>query len=41
MLSDLPDQVTERWISEQLKRLGMEEAVFYKSLGTVGGGEVI
>lgn len=41
MLFDLPDQVTEEWISKQLKRIGIEEAVFYKSLGTVGGGEVI
>lgn len=38
MLMDLPDRVTEKWISEQLKRLGMDEGVFYKSLGTVGGG---
>ena len=38
MLMDLPDQVTEKWVSEQLKRLGMDEGVFYKSLGTVGGG---
>ena len=38
MLMDLPNQVTEKWVSEQLKRLGMDEGVFYKSLGTVGGG---
>ena len=38
MLMDLPDQVTEKWVSEQLKRLNMEEGVFYKSLGSVGGG---
>lgn len=38
MLMNLPDQVTEKWVSEQLKRLGMDEGVFYKSLGTVGGG---
>jgi len=38
MLMDLPDKVTEKWVSEQLKRLGMDEGVFYKSLGTVGGG---
>ena len=38
MLMDLPDQVTEKWISDQLKRLNMDEGVFYKSLGTVGGG---
>lgn len=38
MLMGLPEQVTEKWVSEQLKRLGMDEGVFYKSLGTVGGG---
>ena len=38
MLSDLPTQVTEDWISKQLKRLNMDEGVFYKSLGTIGGG---
>ena len=38
MLMDLPDIVTEKWVSEQLKRLNMDEGVFYKSLGTVGGG---
>ena len=38
MLMDLPDQVTENWISTQLKRLKADEGVFYKSLGTVGGG---
>lgn len=38
MLMDLPNQVTEKWVSEQLNRLGMDEGVFYKSLGTVGGG---
>ena len=36
MLSELPDQVTEKWISEQLKRLNVDEGVFYKSLGSVG-----
>ena len=35
---DLPNQVIEKWVSEQLKRLGMDEGVFYKSLGSVGGG---
>ena len=40
MLMDLPDQVTEKWVSDQLKRLNMDEGVFYKSLGTVGGGEI-
>ena len=38
MLMNLPDQVTEKWITEQLKRLNMDEGTFYKSLGTVGGG---
>ena len=38
MLMNLPDQVTEKWITEQLKRLNMDEGIFYKSLGTVGGG---
>ena len=38
MLMNLPNQVTEKWVSEQLKRLGMDEGVFYKSLGSVGGG---
>lgn len=41
MLEDLPDSVTEKWITDQLKRIGMDEGMFYKSLGTVGGGEVI
>ena len=38
MLSDLPDEVTTDWISEQLKRIGITEDVFYRSIGTVGGG---
>lgn len=38
MLMNLPDQVTEKWITEQLNRLNMDEGTFYKSLGTVGGG---
>lgn len=38
MLSDLPDRVDEKWVSTQLKRIGMDEGTFYKSLGTVGGG---
>ena len=38
MLSDLPDTVTEKWISCLLKRIGMDEGMFWKSLGTVGGG---
>jgi RNA-splicing ligase RtcB len=38
MLADLPDKVTEKWVTKQLSRLGMDEGMFYKSLGTVGGG---
>ena len=38
MLSDLPEHVTEKWVSDQLKRLNMDEGTFYKSIGTVGGG---
>lgn len=38
MLGNLPEFLNERWVSEQLKRIGMSEDVFYKSLGTVGGG---
>lgn len=38
MLDDLPEDVTEEWIIKQLRRIGMDEVVFYKSLGTVGGG---
>ena len=33
-LSDLPDTVTEKWVSDQLKRLNMDKAMFYKQLGT-------
>ena len=29
----------EDFISRTLKRIGMEERVFWKSLGTLGGGE--
>lgn len=38
MLSYLPDNVTEDWISSVLKKIGMEEGTFYRSLGTCGGG---
>lgn len=37
-LSDLPNHVDENWVTDQLKRIGMDEGMFYKSLGTVGGG---
>ena len=29
----------EKFISKTLKRIGMNEGIFYKSLGTLGGGE--
>jgi RNA-splicing ligase RtcB len=38
MLADLPDKVTEKWVTQQLNRLGMDEGMFYKSIGTVGSG---
>lgn len=38
MLGDLPDTVTEEWISKSLRRVGMDEGVFWKSLGSIGGG---
>jgi len=38
MLKDLPDSVNESWVISQLKRLNMDPAVFYHSIGTVGGG---
>lgn len=38
MLGDLPSKVDEKWISDVLKRIGMDEGYFYKSLGTIGGG---
>lgn len=38
MLMDLPNHVDEKWVSDQLERIGMDEGMFYKSLGTVGGG---
>ena len=36
----IPDvgRIDEAYISKMLKRIGMEESVFYKSLGTLGGG---
>ena len=37
-IDHLPNVVTEKWIGKQLKKLGMEPGVFYKSLGTIGGG---
>ena len=38
MLSGLPNKIDEKWVSKQLTRLNMDEGVFYKSLGSVGGG---
>ena len=38
MLMDLPDTVTEKWVLQVLDRVGMDVATFYKSLGSVGGG---
>ena len=37
-LSGLPVQVTEEWISDVLRRINMQEGIFYKSLGTLGSG---
>lgn len=38
MLNGLPTRVDEKWVSDKLKVLGMDEATFYRSLGSVGGG---
>ena len=38
MLEKLPVNVDERWVSKRLKELSVDEGVFYKSLGTLGGG---
>lgn len=38
LIYELPDTVTEKWVSDQLKRLNMDEGTFYKSIGTVGSG---
>ena len=32
--------VNEKYISDMLKRIGMDEGMFYKSLGSVGGGRL-
>lgn len=37
-LSGLPDLVDEKWVSLMIKRIGIDPAVFWKSLGTIGGG---
>lgn len=31
--------VGERYITEMMKRIGMDEGIFYKSIGSLGGGE--
>ena len=38
IFSKLPDTVTEKWISDVLKRVGMNEGLWYKSINSVGGG---
>ena len=38
MLSSLPTQVTEKWISDMCKRIGMDEGIFYHSIMSIGGG---
>lgn len=36
-----PDKIDEKWIATTLRRLSMDPGVFWKSLGTLGGGEAI
>lgn len=36
MVNDIT--ISENYLSKMLKRIGMDEGVFYKSLGTLGGG---
>lgn len=38
IFDDLPDTVTEKWIDEFLKRIGMDARTFYYSINSVGGG---
>lgn len=38
MLSDLPNIVDEKWITKKCQQFEIPEKVFYKSLGSVGGG---
>ena len=37
----IPDvgEIGEKYLRDMLRRLGMDQGVFYKSLGTLGGGE--
>ena len=34
----LPENVTEKWLTKKLNTIGMDLGTFWKSLGTVGGG---
>jgi len=38
ILDNLPVDVTEDWITSVLKRIGMNEAMFWHSIGSCGGG---
>ena len=37
-LYGLPQTVNEKWVSGELRRLNMNESIFYKSIGTMGSG---
>lgn len=37
-LLGLPDVVDEKWVASMIKRIGIDPGVFWKSLGTIGGG---
>lgn len=34
-------KVDEKYITKMLQRIGMDEGVFYKSIGSIGGGKMI
>ena len=38
IFNSLPDTVTEKWISDMLNRIGMDEKTFYYSINSFGGG---
>lgn len=38
IFNSLPDNVTEKWISDMLKRIGMDEHVWYYSINSFGSG---
>lgn len=38
MLGDLPNYVDEKWVDSVINRVGIDPARFWKSIGTVGGG---